>query len=245
MEVQTEFLWDEKNLTEQPMNYENKNEQGINDTTKNISINLMQNDWRNITDPKLRKKMRHKAYSKAWFQANKDKITKKQKKYRQENKDKIKLTTKAYYETNQDKIKAYRKANKEKLSTYNKIYNKVKRNKINEYKKNREKTNILYKLSMRLRSRLNSAIKNNYKSGSAVKDLGCTIDELKIYLESKFHPGMTWDNWGIYGWHIDHIKPLICFDLTNREQLLQAVHYTNLQPLWAKDNLSKNRNFIA
>ena len=88
-----------------------------------------------------------------------------------------------------------------------------------------------------LRSRLNSAIKRDQKSGSAVKDLGCTIEELKLYLESQFEDNMSWDNHG--EWHIDHIKPLASFDLTNEEELKKACNYTNLQPLWAKDNLKK------
>ena len=96
------------------------------------------------------------------------------------------------------------------------------------------------RLRSNLRTRLYSAINGNQKTGSAVCDLGCTIDELKAYLEVLFRPGMTWDNWAFDGWHIDHIKPLVSFDLTDREQFLQACHYTNLQPLWAKENLSKS-----
>jgi len=88
-----------------------------------------------------------------------------------------------------------------------------------------------------LRARLSRAIRKGYKSGSAVQDLGCSIEHLKAYLEGKFEPGMTWGNRG--EWHIDHVRPLSSFDLADREQLLKACHYTNLQPLWAKDNLSK------
>ena len=80
---------------------------------------------------------------------------------------------------------------------------------------------------MALRRRLHDALKNNQKRGSAVKDLGCSVQELKKYLESKFQEGMSWDNWNYKGWHIDHIKPLASFNLTDRNQLLQACHYTN------------------
>jgi hypothetical protein len=86
---------------------------------------------------------------------------------------------------------------------------------------------------------LNQAFKKNYKTGSAVSDLGCSIEEFKLYLESKFLPGMTWDNWSRTGWHIDHIKPLSGFDLTDPIQLQDACKYINLQPLWASDNISK------
>lgn len=95
-----------------------------------------------------------------------------------------------------------------------------------------------------LRSRLSIAITNGQKTGSAVKDLGCSIDELRFKFESKFYPdpqsgkSMTWGNYG--EWHIDHIKPLSKYNLGNPEELKKAVHYSNLQPLWAKDNWEKS-----
>ena len=108
------------------------------------------------------------------------------------------------------------------------------------------KTDINYHLSEVLRSRLLSAIKRsnklNYnKVGSAVRDLGCSLEQLKTHLESRFSPGMTWDNHG--EWHIDHIRPLSKFDLTDRKQLKEACHYSNLQPLWRHDNLSKSNRY--
>lgn len=108
-----------------------------------------------------------------------------------------------------------------------------------EYHLTREKEDINYRLKKRLRIRLNHALKNNWKKGSAVSNLGCSIEDLKKHLESQFQPGMTWDNYGRTGWHIDHIIPLSAFDLTNPIELKKACHYTNLQPLWAKDNLQK------
>lgn len=137
--------------------------------------------------------------------------------------------------------KEYNKINKEKINKQSiEYYLKNKKQlliKQHKYENNKRKTNIQYKLGCMLRSRLRSALKNNQKVGSAVKDLGCSISELKEYLENKFKEGMTWNNQG--EWHIDHIKPLSSFDLTDRKQLLEACHYTNLQPLWATENLQK------
>lgn len=106
-----------------------------------------------------------------------------------------------------------------------------------EYQKSRSKVDLEFRLAQNLRSRLRSAIRYNLKKGSAIRDLGCSVSELKIHLESKFTDGMSWENYG--KWHIDHIKPLIQFDLNNRTEFLIATHYTNLQPLWAIDNLRK------
>ena len=111
--------------------------------------------------------------------------------------------------------------------------------KLNAYIKNKKHTNVQYKLGVLLRCRLNKAIRKNQKIGSAIRDLGCTINELKLYIEWQFQDGMNWDNWTIEGWNIDHKIPLTFFDLTDRAQLLQACHYTNLQPMWASKNLSK------
>lgn len=95
------------------------------------------------------------------------------------------------------------------------------------------------KIARNLRGRFNKALHGNYKSGSAVDDLGCSIEELRIHLESKFNLGMSWDNYGREGWQIDHIVPLCRFDLSNAIELKRACHYTNLQPLWRDDNLKK------
>jgi hypothetical protein len=73
--------------------------------------------------------------------------------------------------------------------------------------------------------------------------LGCTVNELAEYLESKFLPGMSWENRKL--WHIDHIRPLASFDLTDPAQQRLAFHYANLQPLWARDNIRKGRRYGA
>jgi hypothetical protein len=209
MTNQNEILWEENNYIELQMNYDNRNELETSVIINDIKTNLTPNDWKNITDPKLRKKAYLKSYSKIYRIVNQDKMKALRKRYREGNKDKIKI--------------------------YDKAYDKANRNKIN----NRYKTDIQYKLRKLLRSRLCLSLKNKCKLGSSIRDLGCTIDEFKAYLESKFQTGMTWDNHGIHGWHIDHIKPLASFDLTDKKQLLIVCHYTNLQPLWATDNLTK------
>ena len=69
--------------------------------------------------------------------------------------------------------------------------------------------------------------------------LGCSAEQLRTHLEEKFTDGMSWDNYGYRGWHIDHIRPCASFDLTDPQQQLECFHYTNLQPLWAEDNFKK------
>jgi hypothetical protein len=111
-----------------------------------------------------------------------------------------------------------------------------------EYKRKKLSEDLCYKLKHRIRNRFKMALKNNSKSGSAIQLLGCTIDELKRHLESKFLMGMNWSNYGNNGWHIDHIIPLSKFNLTDIRQLKIVCHYSNLQPLWEKDNLARGKN---
>lgn len=149
---------------------------------------------------------------------------KKKKQYRIDNAKKIKQYLKQYQIDNADKIKQWCVANSENR---------------NRRQNARLKTDIQFRLSSLLRSRLYHALKSHQKAGSAVQDLGCTITEFKRHLESQFQPGMTWDNQGKSGWHLDHIIPLSKFNLQDRQQFLIANNYTNLQPMWAKDNLVK------
>jgi hypothetical protein len=73
--------------------------------------------------------------------------------------------------------------------------------------------------------------------------IGCTVEFLMGYLEAKFIEGMTWENRG--QWHVDHIMPCASFDLTKAEQRAICFHYTNLQPLWATDNIRKGDSVPA
>ena len=92
------------------------------------------------------------------------------------------------------------------------------------------KEDINFRLSVRLRNRLRDALKGRSKSGSGIRNLGCTIEQGRRHLESQFEPGWTWDDWGTK-FEIDHIQPLCSFDLTKHDQFKKACHYSNLQPL--------------
>ena len=81
------------------------------------------------------------------------------------------------------------------------------------------------------------AVRNNQKTGSAARDLGCSIGTFKLYLENQFEEGMSWDNYG--DWHLDHVIPLAQYDLSNQTEFLEAANWLNYQPLWATENLSK------
>lgn len=114
-----------------------------------------------------------------------------------------------------------------------------------DYNKKRQNnlyhTDILYKTSQIFRSRLDLAIKQTWKAGHTTELLGCTIEKFIKYIEAKFQPGMSWENWNRNGWHLDHIKPIASFDLRKKDEQKKCCRYTNFQPLWAKDNISKGK----
>jgi hypothetical protein len=101
------------------------------------------------------------------------------------------------------------------------------------------KTNIEFRIKSVLRKRVNHALNGTCKADKTMSLLGCSGEFFLSYIELLWTEGMTWDNYGYYGWHIDHIIPCAAFDLTNIKEQKKCFHYTNLQPLWAKDNLMK------
>lgn len=121
------------------------------------------------------------------------------------------------------------------------------RKQINAHKRKRYKTDPAYKAITNCRGRIKSRIRMYIKSGAILRkrvpkfDCGCSREELVKHLESQFKPGMTWENHG--KWEIDHIKPLAAFDMTNPKEVLAAMHYSNLQPLWAKENRQKSAKY--
>jgi hypothetical protein len=128
------------------------------------------------------------------------------------------------------------------LAKYNKLRIKNKK-KDAKKRKERYRTDKNHRLRLCIRRRIQMAVKHNAKSASTFDLLGCTIPEYKTYLESKFKTGMTWDNYGRYGWHIDHVKPCAMFDLSDKEQQKECFHYSNTQPLWQSENHRKGAKY--
>ncbi len=151
---------------------------------------------------------------------------------------------------NKEKRKTYQTLNKEERAAYMKEWRQKRREHRRIYRRNynrhRKATDINFKILYTLRSRLLQAIKKNVKAKSAIKLLGCTIDFFKEHMAAKFREGMTWQNHGKGAgkWHIDHIIPCSAFDMSRKEEQIKCFHYTNLQPLWEYENLSKNAKTI-
>jgi len=174
---------------------------------------------------------------------NSEKNKEYQKTYQRKNAKQIKLSSNQKYNENKKSIlqqqKEYYEKNKEQIKNRVKKYNSKNREKINKHRQQKLKINVHYKIKQNLRSRLHSALKGNTKSKRTLELLGCTVEKLKQHLESQFANGMTWDNHSSLGWHIDHIRPCASFDLSKPEEQNKCFNYSNLQPLWATENLKK------
>ena len=195
-----------------------------------------------------RKKYCYKEYNARWYRENKKRHLALQKK---------RLSDPVKYAAMIEQAKEYasKEETKQKRREYTKQYlqrpeimarkqSKEYRAKTAAYAKERYRKCTQHKIGTCIRTRIKDALTYNRitsikKTQRTEKLLGCTIEKCKIYLESLFKEGMSWDNYGYRGWHIDHIVPCSAFDLTNIEEQKKCFHYTNLQPLWAKDNLSK------
>lgn len=157
-----------------------------------------------------------------WRKNNPEKYKEIQKKHIENNPGISYMYTKKWKNKNKDNIKKYH----------------------SEYSKKRYNIDILFKLKINYRNRLKDIFRDYgyVKNNASIDYLGCDIEFLKGHLESQFTDGMNWDNKGYYGWHIDHIIPLST--AKTEEEIYKLFHYTNLQPLWGKDNMSKGSKLI-
>lgn len=132
-----------------------------------------------------------------------------------------------------------------KRQEYQKKWNTLNKDWVNQYKREKRASNPSFKIACNLRKRLSFLVKiySFQKSKQTLQLLGCTMPEFLAHLESLFLPGMSFDNYG--KWHIDHKIPCALFDLTDPSQQAICFHYSNLQPLWALDNLVKNKRIVV
>lgn len=187
-----------------------------------------------------KKGIRKKSNKIFYFSRCKKCLSEYEKVQRDKNSDKYNL----WYDKTRDERNKWRREyyqkNKEKIREYNKRYDK---NKSINFMLKYHAIPIIklkHRLSCRLREILK--LKSLTKNKTYNNIIGCSPTFLKEYLEQKFTEGMSWDNHGLYGWHIDHIVPLS--SAKTEEEVYKLCHYTNLQPLWSEDNLKKGKKII-
>ncbi len=182
-----------------------------------------------------------------YYLNNKNDVIERTKIWQNENKNRYKEISKKYREKPEvkERLKSYHLENNKNNENYKlkrKEYSKNNNDKINERHRERYKNDNLYKIKFMVRGIIwKSLNRKNYKKGSKSEIiLGCSFEEFKIYLESKFENWMFWENYGLYngelnyGWDVDHIIPLSSAE--SEEGVIKLNHYTNLQPLCSKVN---------
>tara|TARA_B110000008_G_scaffold73511_1_gene74640 strand:+ start:1396 stop:2037 length:642 start_codon:yes stop_codon:yes gene_type:complete len=175
-----------------------------------------------------------KKYNRKWAQNNREKLRAAERRYRENNREKCNAMRRKWKQNNREKVRASQKKYSQRPEA---------KKRINARARERRKTDPQFKLRMNLSSRLWHALKGKNKSARTMKLVGCSIPHLMDHLEKQFLPGMTWENYGPV-WHVDHMMPCDSFDLSDPEQQRRSFHYTNLQPLWGPENISKGNKII-
>lgn len=157
--------------------------------------------------------------------------------------DALRAKRRIYYSKNKEKMRARANAARARNLKKFRDRDKARRPKVSQRRKERWHSDPIYKLGMRLRNALCRALRKRSvsKTCRALELLGCPIDDLAIYIESKFDVGMTWQNWGNKAnqWNLDHIMPVALFDLSKESHQKRCFHFSNYQPLWRPDNSAK------
>jgi len=182
------------------------------------------------------------------YHSNLDNNKQTQSLYRKNNKEKLKERNSIYYYLNYNLVREqqrqYREKNIERDRNRVNAWSKNNRKFINEYRRKKRNDNSLCKLTDNTRRRINKFLKSNNitKNNRTFDVVGCSPEFLKEYLEKQFIGEMCWENYGYYGWHIDHIIPLS--SAKTEEEIYKLCHYSNLQPLWSEDNMAKGDKIL-
>lgn len=175
--------------------------------------------------------------------------------YRTTNRDKELSRSRNYYLKNKqqtaERIKRWREKNREYVRQRDNAYNAKNRERVNEISRRahrRAQVNPQYRLANAMRACVYAGLtgcRKGWRNTFAL--LGYTIEDLRRHLEARFKPGMTWENYGRHGWHVDHKRPLASFDYQTPEcpSFKEAWALDNLQPLWAQENISKGAKIIC
>ena len=165
-----------------------------------------------------------------YYMNNKEEILEYKKKWYSENIDKIKILQKQYYEDN-----------KEEISRYKKDWTEKNRDNLNEKRRCRYKTDEKVKMKVFMGRCVRDILVNKLKT--TVEILGYTPEDLVEHLENQFDSEMSWDNYGVYGWHVDHIIPVDYYLKSGVTDPAIVNALSNLQPMWASENLSKGAKY--
>lgn len=163
--------------------------------------------------------------------------------YKDANRESVRAYGREYYQKNSDKQIAYNKTYKPQhrgqIAQKQKAYWSKPENRIRKAanKRAQYQASLHFRMLDKLRSRMGRAIKHHRKSKVTLELVGCSLEQLRSHLESQFQPGMSWDNYG--EWHVDHIRPCASFDLSKPAEQQACFHYSNLQPLWGRENILK------
>lgn len=174
------------------------------------------------------------ARNRAYYAANREKLKKKSQEWRDRNPERVKAQRREYHASHPEYCREWYAKNKTARNKWH-----------NAYQRRRQQENPQLAIYAKIIRRTNDALRKHLSGrrvtsrSRIVQLLGCEWAVFMAHIEAQFLPGMTWENHGLTGWHFDHIMPLSAFDLTDEEQLKKGCHYTNVQPLWAADNIRK------
>jgi len=195
---------------------------------------------------------RCKLCKKQYYQENKERILEQKKQYNQENKERLAEYQKQYRQENKERIaerdkQRYQKNKERRLEQMGQYYQENKERIIEQtgrWAREKYNTDPMFRLRHNIASLIRLSLSNNgySKNSRTYKILGCSYDEFVKHIKSQFVEGMTWENYGRYGWELDHIIPVS--SAMNEEEIYLLNHYTNFQPLWVEDNRSKGGSYI-